>query len=183
MVVVVVIVAAAAAAVVVVVVVVVVAAAIVVVLVVLLLVVVVVVVVVYPLVPLGTYGIREASLSDPVAYQPLTFTVCLATFFCFQNSPFPGLLQSSSPFGSLWIPIGCFIFQWIHPAASRLWLIHCHFLTLICNIIGVSPAVSLSKVLLIILGHLMPIMVRKHQITNVRNLIVIWIVTFHDSHS
>jgi len=62
---------------------------------------VVVVVVVYPLVPLGTQGICEASLSDPVACQPLTFILCFATFFCFRNSPFPGFLQSSSPFVSL----------------------------------------------------------------------------------
>lgn len=62
----------------------------------------VVVVEVYPLVPLGTLGICEASPSDPVACQSLNRAAYFAAYFNFiQNCPFAGLLRPASCSGSM----------------------------------------------------------------------------------
>ena len=51
------------------------------------------------------------SPSDPVALQPLNFDPCFASFSCFQNGPFPGLISSFSPSGSLRITVQCLFFD------------------------------------------------------------------------
>jgi hypothetical protein len=45
------------------------------------------------------------------------------------------------------------------------------------NIIGFSPVASNSSILFVILSHLIPIALRKEQLTNVCNLFVIWVVS------
>jgi len=72
----------------------------------------VVVVEVYPLVPLGTLGICEASPSDPVACQPLTFTLCCHIFLL----PKQSFSRFASVFLFFWLPV----FQWLHPHSSRV---------------------------------------------------------------
>jgi hypothetical protein len=122
----------------------------------------------------GTQGIFIASTS-------LNLAPCFAAFSCFlKNGPFPGFLQPSSPSASLYIPIQCLFFNgFIHLPQSLM--VPCQFLILICNIIGFSPVAFHNSVLLIILGHLMPIILHKHQLTNICNLFIIWVVTFHVS--
>jgi hypothetical protein len=50
---------------------------------------------------------------------PANLVPLFATSFCLlKTGPFPGLLRSSSPSGSLRIPI-LLVFQWIYPASSE----------------------------------------------------------------
>jgi hypothetical protein len=60
---------------------------------------------------------------------------------------------------------------------------HRHFLISVRNITEFSPAAPHNSVLLVTSCHLMPITLRKHRLTTVWNLFVIWIVTFHVLHS
>jgi hypothetical protein len=90
-------------------------------------------------------------------------------------------LRSSSPSGSLWIPIQCVFLINSFPFL-RVWPIRRHFVISVRNIIGFVPAAPQSSVLLITLGHLVPVIRRKHRLTNVCNLLVIWLVTVHVSH-
>lgn len=68
------------------------------------------------------------------------------------------------------------------PPFLRVCLIHHHYLIIIFDTIGFSPVASHRVVLLIILGHLMPIILHQHWLTNICNLFVIWLVTFNISH-
>jgi hypothetical protein len=61
-------------------------------------------------------------------------------------------------------------------------LIHHYYFILIFETIGFSPVAFHSMVFLIILGHPMPIILHQHWLTNICNLVVIWLVTFHVSH-
>ena len=67
---------------------------------------------VYPLVPLATQAIPFVKhLNLSVARQNLNLAPRFAAFSCFpQNGPFAGLFPSSSPCGSLRIPIQCLFY-------------------------------------------------------------------------
>lgn len=140
------------------------------------------VVVALPFVPLWTQHICEMSPSDSGACQTLNLNRCFAAFCCFlQNSPFSSLLCSSTPSRSLWIPILCACFSMDSSPFLRVWQIHHHFLIVIGNIIGFSPIVSHSSLLLFILRHLIPIILYKHRLMNISNLFI-WAVTFQVLH-
>ena len=66
-------------------------------------------------------SVCEALPSDPVVLQPLNLAPCFAVFSCFlQNGPFSGFPQSSSPSGSLRIPIRCLFFNIFTPLPQNM---------------------------------------------------------------
>lgn len=96
-----------------------------------------------------------------------------ATLSCiFPNDPFSGLLQSSSPSGSLWIPNLCACFSMDSSPFLRVWLIHHHSLIVTGNIIGFSSVASHSSLLLFILGPLIPVILCIHRLMNICNLFI-----------
>ena len=72
------------------------------------------------IVALGTSHIYE-NLQLTVALSISYLVPCFATFSCFfHNGPLPGLPQSSSPFGSLQIPIQCAFFKGFIPVPKSV---------------------------------------------------------------
>ena len=140
------------------------------------------VVIVYPFIPLGTQDICEASPSlfhtnlltslhvlphFPASSRMVPFHVCFSLPLLLAPCGFQSnacFSMNSSPF-------------------LRVWLIHHHYLITIFDTIDFSEVASHSLVLLIISGHLMPIILCQHWLTNICNLFVIWLVTFHISHA
>ena len=74
-------------------------------------------IVVYHFFPLGIQDTSQISPFDTVARQPLNLPPCLAAFSCFVQK---GTLRSSSPFGSLRIPIQCLFLNGFIPFPQRM---------------------------------------------------------------
>jgi len=105
---------------------------------------------------------------------------CLILVLFLHNNPFPGLLRSTTP-GYFLIPIQCLFFNEFIPfprgmtEQSQFPLSNSYYYRLLFG-------TSHSSVLLFILGHLMPIILRKHRFTNICNLSAICIINFHVLH-
>ena len=85
--------------------------------------------------------------------QLFNLAPCFAAFYCFlQNGPFPGLLWSFSPSGSLRIQIQYLFFSGFIPLPHSS-TDQSLFLILICSIIGFCPAAPHSSLLLTILFY------------------------------
>jgi hypothetical protein len=113
--------------------------------------------------------------------QTLFFAICLTSIqdtFCSCSSVKIVLFQVILSLPFLLSPCG---FQSLFCSFLKVCPIHFHFLIFISLSIGICCVVSHSSLFVLVLGHHILSMLRRHQLTNICNLLTVSCVIFHVS--